>query len=198
MSTRLRNGVLMRKRIEYKGHHHVKKPWAFCKARTVSELALTPLWRTLTESGHELILWHSPQMLTGRIVGKLYPRNTKHICNKLRCDRNRNTSNMSNEIRYEAVNPVHVRVELLNQHERTSDGLVTKRLPFPTMNDNGKVGVNKMTQDDSAFRMNASLGKVFCKCLMGIIITKIEREVHDQKRKRHRNEEGSRLEWIYV
>ena len=159
MSTRLRNGVLMRKRIEYKGHHHVKKPWAFCKARTVSELALTPLRRTLTESGHELILWHSPQMLTGRIVGKLYPRNTKHICNKLRCDRNRNTSNMSNEIRYEAVNPVHVRVELLNQHERTSDGLVIKRLPFPTMNDSEKVGVSKMTQDDSAFRMKRILGR---------------------------------------
>ena len=182
MSTRLRNGVLMRKRIEYKGHHHVKKPWAFCKARTVSELALTPLRR----------------MLTGRIVGKLYPRNPKHIWDKLQCDKNRNTSNPSNKMRYEAVNLVHIGVELLNQHERTSDGLVTKRLPFPTMNDSGKVGVSKMTQDDSAFRMNASLGKVFCKCLMGIIITKIEREVHDQKRKRHRNEEGSRLEWIYV
>ena len=90
-------------------------------------------------------------MLTGRIVGKLYPRNTKHICNKLRCDRNRNTSNMSNEIRYEAVNPVHVGVELLNQHERTSDKLVTKRFPFLTVNDSGKVDVSKMTQNDSAF-----------------------------------------------
>ena len=96
------------------------------------------------------------------------------------------------------VNPVHVRVELLNQHESTSNELLTKRLPFPIMNDSGKVGVNKMTQDDSAFRMNASSGKVFCKCLMGIIITKIEREVHDQKRKRHRNKEDSRSEWIYV
>ena len=94
-------------------------------------------------------------MLIGRIVGKLYPRNPKHIRNKLRCDRNRNTSDTSNEMRYRAVNPVHVGVELLNQHERTSDRLVTKRLPFPTVNDSGKVGVNKMTQDDSAFRMNA-------------------------------------------
>ena len=98
-------------------------------------------------------------MLTGRIVGKLYPRNIKHIYNKLRCDRNRNTSDMSNEIRYGAVNPMHVRVELLNQHERTSDGLVIKRLPFPTMNDSGKVGVSKMTQDDSAFRMKRILGR---------------------------------------
>ena len=43
MSTRLRNGVVVRERIEYKGHHHVKKLWAFYKALVVSELALTPL-----------------------------------------------------------------------------------------------------------------------------------------------------------
>ena len=54
-------------------------------------------------------------------------------------------------MRYGAVNPKHVGVELLNQHERTSDGLITKRLPFPTVNDSGKVGVSKMTQDDSTF-----------------------------------------------
>ena len=90
-------------------------------------------------------------MLTGRIVGKLYPRNPKHIRNKLRCDKNRNTSDTSNKMRYEAVNPMHVGVELLNQHERTSDGLITKRLPFLTVNDSRKVGVSKMTQDDSAF-----------------------------------------------
>ena len=115
-------------------------------------------------------------MLTGRIVGKLYPRNPKHIYNKLRCDRNRNTLDMSNKMRYGAVNPMHVGVELLNQHERTSDGLVIKRLPFSTVNDSGKVGVNKMTQDDSTFRMNASSRKVFRKCLMGIIVTETERE----------------------
>ena len=115
-------------------------------------------------------------MLIGRIVGKLYPRNPKHIRNKLRCDRNRNTLDTSNEIRYGVVNPVHVGVELLNQLKRTSDGLVTKRLSFLTVNDSGKVGVSKMTQDDLAFRMNASSGKVFCKCLVGIIITETERE----------------------
>ena len=54
-------------------------------------------------------------------------------------------------MRYGVVNPVHVGVELLNQHEKTSDGLETKRLLFPTVDDSGKVGVNKMTQDDSAF-----------------------------------------------
>ena len=141
----------MRERIEYKGHHHVQKPRAFCKVRAVSELALTPLRRTLTKSGHELILGHSPQTLTGRIIGKLYPRNPKHIRNKLWCGRNRNISDMSNKMRYEAVNSVHIVVELLNQHKRTSDEFVTKRLPFPTVNDSGKVGMSKMTQNDSAF-----------------------------------------------
>ena len=58
-------------------------------------------------------------------------------------------------MRYRAVNLVPVGVELLNQHERTNDELVTKRLLFSTVNDSGKVGVNKMTQDDSAFQMNA-------------------------------------------
>ena len=166
----------MRERIEYKGHHHVQKLQAFCKARAVSEPALTPLQRMLTKSRHELIFGHSPQMLTRRIVRKLYPRNPKHIHNKLRCDRNRNTLDISNEMRYRMVNPVHVGVELLNQQEMTSDKLVTERLPFLTVNDSGKVGVSKMTQDDSAFRMNASSGEVLRKCLVGIIITEPERE----------------------
>ena len=176
MSTRLYNGVVMWERIKYKGYHHVQKLWAFCKARAISELSLTPLRRTLTESRHELILGHSPQTLIGRIVGKLYPRNPKHIRNKLLCDKNRNTSDTSNKMRYRVVNFMHVGVELLNQHEKTSDGLITKRLSFPTVNDSGKVGVSKMTQNDLAFRMNASSRKVFHKCLMGIIITETERE----------------------
>ena len=90
----------MRERMEYKGHHHVQKPRAFCKARTVSELAFTPLGRMLPKSGFELILGHSPQTLTTRVVRELYPRNLKHIRNKLRCDRNARTSNASEEKRY--------------------------------------------------------------------------------------------------
>ena len=90
-------------------------------------------------------------------------------------------------MRYGEINPVHVGVELLNQHERTNDRLVTKRLPFLIVNDSGKVGVSKMTQNDSAFRMNASSGKVFRKCLIGIIITEMERErcIIRRGRKRH-------------
>ena len=129
-------------------------------------------------------------MFTGRIIGKLYPRNPKHICNKLRCDRNKNTSDTSNEMRYETVNPVQVRVELLNQHKRTSDGLVIKRLPFPTVNDSGKVGVSKMTQNDSVLQMNASSGKVLRKCLVGIIITEPERERCMIKRGRGTKQRG--------
>ena len=162
--------------IEYKDHHHVQKLRAFCKARVVSELALTPLRMTFIEGEHELILGHSPQTLTGRIVGKLYPRKPKHIRNKLQYDRNRNTSNTSNKMRYGTVNLVHVGVELLNQHERTSDRLVTKRLPFLTVNDSGKVSVSKITYDHSTLRMNALSRKVFRKCLVGIIITETKRQ----------------------
>ena len=49
-STRLGDRVLVRERMEYRGHHHVQKPRAFCKGQTVSELVLTPLGRTLTKS----------------------------------------------------------------------------------------------------------------------------------------------------
>ena len=48
-STRLGDRVIMREKMEYKGHHNVPKPWAFCKGQTVSELAFTPLGRTLTK-----------------------------------------------------------------------------------------------------------------------------------------------------
>ena len=51
-------------------------------------------------SRDKLILGHSPQTLTTRIVRKLYPRDPKHIRNKLRCDRNARTSNASEEKRY--------------------------------------------------------------------------------------------------
>ena len=142
--TRLCDGVIMRERIEYKGYHHVQKPWAFRKTQTVSELALTPLGRTLRKSRFEVILRHNPQTLTTKVVKELYPRNPKHICNKLRCDRNARTSNASEEKRYWMINPVHVGVKLLDKHERTGDLLVTQWLPSSTLNDIRKVGVGKI------------------------------------------------------
>ena len=123
---RLCNGVILRERMEYKGCHHVQKPRAFCKARTVSELALTPLGMTLTKSRFELILGHSLQMLTTRVVRELYPRNSKHIHNKLQCDKNAHSSNASEEKRYRTINLVHVGVKLLDKHERTSDQDITQ------------------------------------------------------------------------
>ena len=87
---------------------------------------LTPNKRALPEGRHELIPGHSPQTLTTRIVRKLYPRDPKHIRNKLRCDRNVRTSNASEEKRYRTINPVHVGVKLLVKHERTGDRDVTQ------------------------------------------------------------------------
>ena len=120
-STRFGDRVIVRERMEYRGHHHVQKPRAFCKGRTISELVLTPLGRTLTKSWFELILGRSPQTLTTRIVRKLYPRNPKYIRNKLLCDRNARTSIASKEKRYWTINLVHVGVKLLDKHERTSN-----------------------------------------------------------------------------
>ena len=143
-STRLCDGVIVREWMEYKSHHHIYEYRTFSKRPTWCKLTITPIRRALIESSHELILGHSPQRLTTRIVRKLYPRNPKHIRNKLRCDRNARTSNTSKEKRYWTINPVHVGVKLLDKYERTSDRDVTQWLPFPTMNDSGKVSVGEV------------------------------------------------------
>ena len=115
-------------------------------------------------------------MLTTRIVRKLYPRDTKHIHNQLRCDRDTRTSDASEKERYWTIYPVHVGVKLLDQHERTCDRDITQWLPSPTVYDRGKVSVGKVRQYDLAFRMNASFRKVLWECLVGIIITEPKKE----------------------
>ena len=69
---RLGNRVIMRERMKYKSHDHVQKLWAFCKARTVSELALTPIGWTLIESRNELVFGYSPLTLKNRVVRLQY------------------------------------------------------------------------------------------------------------------------------
>ena len=100
LSTRLCDRVIVRKRVENKCRDHVKKPRAFCKAQTVSELTLTPLRRMHTESRFELVFRHSFKTLTTRVVRKLYLRGMEHIRNNLRCDSNARISNSSDEMRY--------------------------------------------------------------------------------------------------
>ena len=97
---RLYDGVVVKEWIQNKGHHHVYESRTFSKRPTWCKLTLTLIRRALIESSHELIFGHSPQTLTIRIVRKLYPRDPKHIRNKLRCDRNARTSNASEEKRY--------------------------------------------------------------------------------------------------
>ena len=99
-STRLCDGVVVREWMKYKSYHHVYESRTFSKRPTWCKLTITLIRRALAESSHELILGHSPQALMTRIVRKLYPRNLKHIRNKLRCDRNTRTSNVSKEERY--------------------------------------------------------------------------------------------------
>ena len=131
-----------------------------------------------------LIPGHSPQTLTTRIVRKLYPRDPKHIRNQLRCDRDACTLDASEKERYWTIYPVHVGVKFLDQHERTCDQDVTQWLPFPTINDSGKVSVGEVRQYDLAFRMNTSFRKVLQECLMGIIITEPKRERGRIRRRR--------------
>ena len=99
--TRLCDGVIVRKgMMQNKSHHHVHESRTFSKRSTWCKKTLNPRRRALTKSKHELIPGHSPQMLTTRIVKKLYPRDLKHIRNQLQCDKNARTPNMSEEKRY--------------------------------------------------------------------------------------------------
>ena len=97
---RLCDRVIVRKTMKNKCHDHVQKLRAFSKGRIVTELTLIPVKRALTESRLELIFGHCPQMLTTRVVKKLYPRNTENIGDNLRCDNNACTLNASDKMRY--------------------------------------------------------------------------------------------------
>ena len=170
--------------MQNKGHHHVYESRTFSKRPTWCKLTLTLIRRALTKSSHELIFGHNPQTLTTRIVRKLYPKDPKHIRNKLRCDRNARTSNASEETRYWTINPVRVGVKLLDKHERIGDRDVTQWLLFPIVNDSGKVSVGEVRQYDLAFRMNTSSRKVLRECLLGIIIIEPKRERGRIRRRR--------------
>ena len=93
-SMRLCNGVILRKWMQNKSHHHVHESRTFSKRSTWCKETLTSISRALTKRRHELISRHCPQTLTTRIVRKLNPRDSKHIRNQLWCDRNARTSNV--------------------------------------------------------------------------------------------------------
>ena len=122
---------------------------------------ITPIYGTLIESGNHLVFGHSPQMLTTGVIRMLYPRNMKHICNKLRCDYNVRTSNMSRKERYWKIETMHVGIKLLDQHGRISDQDVTQWLPSPTVNDSGKVSVGKVPQMTQCSEWRPRLEKFF-------------------------------------
>ena len=99
-STRLYNGVIVRKWMQNKCHHHVYESRTFSKKSTWCKETLTPSSRALIERRHEHIPGDFPQTLITRIVRKLYPRDPKHIRNQLQCDRNACTSNTSEKESY--------------------------------------------------------------------------------------------------
>ena len=97
---RLCDKVIVREWVQNKSHHHVHESRTFSKGLTWCKLTITPICEMLIEGGNHLVFGHSPQTLTTRVVRMLYPRNMKHIYNKLRCDNNAHTSNASMKERY--------------------------------------------------------------------------------------------------
>ena len=83
-----------------KSHHHVQESRTFSKGLTWCKLTITPICETLTKSENHLVFGHSPQTLIIGVVRMLHLRNMKHICNKLQCDYNACTSNVSRKERY--------------------------------------------------------------------------------------------------
>ena len=103
LSTRLCDRVIVRKRVENKCRDHVKKPRAFCKAQTVSELTLTPLRRMHTESRFEFVFRHSLKTLITRVVRKLYPREIRIMVNFQRTINLISTVNSLTKIDYKLI-----------------------------------------------------------------------------------------------
>ena len=126
LSTRLCDGVIVREWMQNKSQHHVHEFRTFSKRSTWYKETFTLSSRMLTERRHKLIPGYSPQTLTTRVVKMLYPRNMKHILNKLWCDYNACTSNTSRKERYLKIESMHIGVELLDKHERTCDRDVTQ------------------------------------------------------------------------
>ena len=90
----------MREGVQNKSHHHVHKSRTFSKGLSWCKLMITPIRGTLAESGNHLVFGHSPQTLTTGVVRMLYPRDTEHIGNQLRCENYAQTSNASMKERY--------------------------------------------------------------------------------------------------
>ena len=170
--------------MKNKGHDHVKKTRAFSKDRTWSELMLTLIRQTLTEGRKKLIFRHCLKMIITGVVRMLYPGDIEHIRYNIRCDNNARTSNASNEMRYWEIKSMYVGVELLDQHRWTGDRDVTQWPPFLIVDDNGKVSVGEVRQDDLAFKMNASSREVLKEVWFGLFITEPDRERSSISRRR--------------
>ena len=114
--------------MQNKSHDHVKKPRAFSKGCTRSELTLTPIRRVLTKRRNKLVFRHSLKMISTGVVSMLYPQDMEHIGYNIKCDHYTRTLNASNKKRYWIIKSMYVGVKLLDQHRWTSDRDVTQWL----------------------------------------------------------------------
>ena len=90
---------------------------------------------------------------------------------------------------YRVIKSEHIRVELLYDHEGTSDRDI--------VDDSGKVSIGKGKKNDLAFQMTATSRKVLRKVLMGFTIMEPNRRSRIRKMV-PRNEEGSGTEQTYA
>ena len=86
--------------MQNKSHNHVKETRAFSKGYTRSELTITPIGWMVTKSGNKLVFRHGLKKIIIGVVGMLYPQDTEHIGDNLRCDHYAHTLNASNKKRY--------------------------------------------------------------------------------------------------
>ena len=92
---RLCDRVIVREWVQNKSYHHVYESRTFSKGLTWCKMTVTSIRRAFVESRDHLVFGHSLQTITSGVVKMLYPQNMKHIRNKLRCDNNVRTSNVS-------------------------------------------------------------------------------------------------------
>ena len=109
-------------------------------------------------------------MLTTRVVRMCYPRNVQYLTYKILGKYDTCTSKCSSKLRYKGIETVYIGVKLLYKHNRTPQGSLKQRFLASSFNDSMKRIVDKIRQDNLAFRMNATFLEVLQEVLSGLLI----------------------------
>ena len=71
---------------------------------------------------------------------------------------------------------MYIGVKLLYKHNGIAQKSLKKRFPTPSLNDSRERSVNKVQQDNLAFRMNATFLEVLQEVLSGLLIMELNVE----------------------